>query len=203
MGLNVFIKTRCLSAFNLCWIDNIETSWSKERLHSLASASELLITFLGCFLTTTTSSSSSSSSTTFLVVLLIGFVSGGGCVSCFFFSSNLSYSAALTSISFFGKAFAFCASSFNSRFFNAAASLAFFNDSNCFSVNTRFGLVAGFISSTSVSCVSYVSLMFPSGSLAYACECKRSGSGSVSWIIFLAIIIYIIVRKKIFLNIYW
>jgi len=45
---------------------------------------------------------------------------------CFFFSSNLSYSAALTSISFFGNAFAFCANSFNSRFFNAAASLAFF-----------------------------------------------------------------------------
>ena len=124
MGLNVFINTRCLSAFNLCWIDNIESSWSIELL---------LITFLGCFLTTTTSSSSSSStSTTFLIVFLIGLVSGGGCVSCFFFSSNLSYSAALTSISFFGKAFAFCASSFNSRFFNAAASLALFNDSNCF-----------------------------------------------------------------------
>ena len=152
MGLNVFIKTRCRSAFNFCWIDNIETSWSNELL---------LITFLGCFLTTITSSSSSSSSstsTTFLVLLLIIFGAGSGCVSCFFFSSNLSYSAALTSISFFGKALAFCASSFNSRFFNAAASLAFFNDSNCFSVNTRFGLVAGFISSSCVSSVSCVSV---------------------------------------------
>jgi hypothetical protein len=63
----------------------------------------------------------------------------------------LSYSAALTSISFFGNALAFCASSFNSRFFNAAASLALFNDSNCFSVNTRFGFVIGLSSSISSS----------------------------------------------------
>jgi hypothetical protein len=61
----------------------------------------------------------------FFSSFFFGFVSAITVCNCFFFSSNLSFSAALTSISFFGKAFAFWASSFNSRFLKAAASLAF------------------------------------------------------------------------------
>ena len=96
----------------------------------------------------------------------------------FSFLFNLSYSAALTSISFFCNALAFCASSFNSLFLNTAASLAFFKFSNCFSVNIRLGLTSGLISgltSCLTSCVSSSSSCAPSGSISGS----GTGTGSI------------------------
>ena len=107
MGVNAVINIFWRSNFNFCWIDNIDTFSSNELLLFL-----LTVTFLIGLVSS--SSSSSSTSVTFLVVFLTAL---GASNICFFFSSSLSYSAALTSISFFGKAFAFCASSFNSFFF--------------------------------------------------------------------------------------
>ena len=165
MGVKAVINIFWRSNFDFCCIDNIETFSSNELLL-------LLFLLVIVFLTGFSSSSSSSFISTFLVVFFFGF---GVSNSCIFFSSNLSYSAAFTSISFVCNALAFCASSFNSHFFNTAASLAFFKFSNCFSVNIRFGIISGLTSCLISSCVS--SSCAPSGSI--------SGSGTGTGSIFL------------------
>ena len=137
MGVKAVINIFWRSNFKFCCIDNIETFSSNELLLLLLLLLLVIVFLTGFF------SSSSSFISIFLVVFFIGF---GVSNSWIFFSSNLSYSAALTSISFFGNALAFCASSFNSLFFNTAASLAFFKFSNCFSVNIRFGLTSNLTS---------------------------------------------------------